>query len=178
MPIGEDPESKLVILRIHPNGENMNPKKYLNRIRGWLPRESILLYVQKASKPIWWKPLWIATLLLTLVSGVIGYFILHVPVERVTSLLVLTFVCIGIAYYIRVKPSIRVNRALYILLGISPIGFGLWILYALSGIGMFITTHFGTWVSLIIGFTVPYAIGAFIGDWIGKRRNYQLPLSP
>jgi hypothetical protein len=165
----------------------MNPRKYLeNRIRGWFPKEPNLPSNKvkmadaktKVPKPDWWKPLWIATLLLTIASGFIIYFLLNVSLERTVSAVALTFFCIGIAYYIRVKPSIRINRALYILLGISPIGFGLWILYALSGIGMFITTHFGTWVSLIIGFTVPYAIGAFIGDWMGKRRNYQLPLSP
>lgn len=132
----------------------------------------------KASKPRWWKPLWIATLLLTIVSGAISYFLLHVPIERAASAVALTFVCIGIAYYIRVRPSMRVNRALYILLGITPIGFILWIVYAVSGIGRWITNTFGVWPSFIIGFTVPYIIGAFIGDWIGRRRNYRLPLSP
>ena len=132
----------------------------------------------KGSKPIWWKPLWIATLLLTVASGVIGYFLLHIPVERAASAVALTFVCIGIAYYIRVRPSMKVNRAIYILLGISPIGFALWIVYAISGFGRWITDTFGVWPSLIIGFTVPLIIGAFIGDWIGKRRNYRLPLSP
>jgi hypothetical protein len=132
----------------------------------------------KVPKPRWWKPLWIATLLFTIVSGAIGYFLLHVPVERAVSAVVLTFVCIGIAYYIRVKPSMKVNRALYILLGITPIGFILWIVYAVSGIGRWITDTWGVWPSFIIGFTVPYIIGAFIGDWIGRRRNYRLPLSP
>ena len=146
------------------------------RIRGWLPEEPILSYLQKASKPIWWKPLWIATLLLTLVTGVIGYFILHVPIERATSALVLAFVCIGIAYYIRVKPSIRVNRALYILLGITPMGFALSVAYVLV-IGRYMTDWLGGWFNIIV--TIGIIItGAFIGDWIGKRRNYQLPLSP
>jgi hypothetical protein len=132
--------------------------------------------VQKASKPHWWKPLWISILLLTLVSGVIGYFILHVPVERVTSALVLTFVCIGIAYYIRVKPSIRVNRALYILLGITPMGFALSVAYVLV-IGRYMTDWLGGWFNLIVTVGI-LIIGAFIGDWIGKKRGYQLPLSP
>jgi hypothetical protein len=131
----------------------------------------------KGSKPRWWKPLWIAVLLTTIASGVVGYFLLHVAVGRAVSAVALTFVCIGIAYYIRVRPSMRVNRAIYILLGVSPIGFGLWILYAVSGIGRWLTTHLGVWPSLVIGFTMPYIIGAFIGDWIGRRRNYRLPLS-
>jgi len=131
----------------------------------------------KSSKPRWWKPLWIAVLLTTIASGVVGYFLLHVPVERAVSAVALTFVCIGIAYYIRVRPSMRVNRALYILLGITPIGFILWVIWAVSGIGRLITNMVGALPSLLISWIVCYGIGAFIGDWIGKRRNYRLPLS-
>ena len=130
----------------------------------------------KGSKPRWWKPLWIAVLLMTIAAGVVGYFLLHVPLERMVSGVALTFLCVGIAYYIRVRPSIKVNRAIYILLGITPIGFVLWIAYALT-IGRHVTNYLGAWTSLIISFTVPYIIGAFIGDWIGRRRNYRLPLS-
>ncbi|MCX6655142.1 MAG: hypothetical protein NTY03_08480 [Candidatus Bathyarchaeota archaeon] len=158
----------------------MKPFKYLEglekQIRGWLPKDSVNFTSIKMSKPLWWKPLWIATLLLTLVSGVIGYFILHTPVERVTSELVLAFVCIGIAYYIRVKPSIRVNRAFYILLGITPLGFFLSVAYAFL-FGHYVTDWLMGWFNIIV--TVGILVtGAFIGDWIGKRRNYQLPLSP
>ena len=131
----------------------------------------------KGSKPRWWKPLWITVMLVTVASGIFGYFFLHAPLERIVGGVALTFFCIGIAYYIRIKPSRKVNRTIYILLGISPIGFGLWIFCAVSGIGRFLTTHLGHWPSFIIGFTVPYIVGAYIGDWIGRRRNYRLPLS-
>jgi len=127
----------------------------------------------KGSKPRWWKPLWIAVLLTIIASEVVGYFLLHVPLERTMGRVALTFLMISFAYYIRIRPSRKMNRGLYILLG-----FSLWIVYALSGIGRFLTTHLGPGASLIVGFTVPYIIGAFIGDWIGKRRNYRLPLSP
>ena len=132
----------------------------------------------KNSKPWWWNPLWIAVLLTTIASGVVGYFLLHVPLERTVGGVALTFLCVGISYYIRIRPSRKVNRALYILLGITPIGFSLWIALALSGVGRLLTNYLGTWASLIVGFTVPLTIGAFIGDWIGRRRNYRLPLSP
>ena len=132
----------------------------------------------KGSKPWWWEPLWIAVLLTTIASGVAGYLLLHVPVERIVGGVALTFLCIGIAYYSRVRPSTKVNRGIYILFGITPIGFSLWILYALSGIGHFLATHLGPLPSLILAFTIPYIVGAFVGDWIGRRRNYRLPLSP
>jgi len=132
----------------------------------------------KSSKPLWWKPLWIATLLATIASGVAGFFLLDVPLARAVGGVALTFLCIGIAYYIRVRPSIRVNRAVYILLGITPIGFVLWIIWAISGIGRWVTQTAGSGPSLLISWIVCYGIGALIGDWIGKRRNYILPLSP
>ena len=132
----------------------------------------------KGSKPWWWKPLWMAVLLITIASGVVGYLLLHVPLERTVGGVALTFLMIGIAYYIRVRPSMRVNRALYILLGITPIGFILWIIWAVSGIGRLITNMVGALPSLLMSWIVCYGIGAFIGDWIGRRRNYRLPLSP
>jgi hypothetical protein len=131
-----------------------------------------------SAKPWWWKPLWIATLLSTIALGVVNYLLFHSPLERVAGGLAITFLMIGFAYYIRIKPSRKVNRGVYILLGFSPIGFCLWLLYAFSGIGRFLTT-LGPWGSLVsmLLFPIPYIIGAFIGDWIGKRRNYRLPLS-
>jgi len=130
----------------------------------------------KDSKLWWWKPLWVGVILSSIALGAVGYFLWHFPLESLAGGLALTLFCVSVAYYIRIKPSLKVNRAIYILLGISPIGFVLWIVYVLS-FGRYVTNYFGTWLSLLIGFTLPYIIGAFIGDWIGRRRNYRLPLS-
>jgi peptidoglycan/LPS O-acetylase OafA/YrhL len=157
----------------------MNRKKSLGeRIRGWFPKEYPAALAQKMSKPRWWKPLWIAVVAVNIAWVIFGFFVLHYPIERVALLTFLTFFCIGIAYYIRVRPSMKVNRALYILLGITPIGFSLWMVLAVSGLGRWLTNMVGAFPSLIIGWVVCLGIGALIGDWIGKRRNYQLPLSP
>jgi hypothetical protein len=83
----------------------------------------------KGSRPWWWKPLWIGVILSTIVLGFANFFFWHVPIERAVSAMALTLVCVGIAYYIRVRPSMKVNRALYILLGITPIGFILWVIW-------------------------------------------------
>ena len=130
-----------------------------------------------SAKPWWWKPLWVTTLLLTGAVGVASYFLFHIPMERAAGGLALTLVMIGVSYYIRIKPSRKVNRGLYILLGFSPIGFCLWLLYIFS-VGRFLNTH-GSWGHLasMLLFPIPFIIGVFIGDWIGKRRNYRLPLS-
>lgn len=116
-------------------------------------------------------------MLLTGAVGVASYFLFHVPIERVAGGLAITLVMIGVSYYIRIKPSRKVNRGVYILLGFSPIGFCLFLLYIFS-VGRFLNT-LGPWGHLIsmLFLPIPFIIGVFIGDWIGKRRNYRLPLS-
>jgi heme A synthase len=53
----------------------VNVKKYLeNRIRGWLPKSSILTRTHETGKPRWWRPLWIVTGLGIIVSGA---FVFH-----------------------------------------------------------------------------------------------------
>ena len=136
---------------------------------------------QKPSKPKWWKPFWILTAISMVSSGVFAYyFFLHGELVRFIIIFSLVF---GITIYMRVRPSKKLNKGFYILFGITPIGFGLWILYALiSGItnfGKFIVSFkpFGYWLQwgIIIGLLT---IGGFIGNWIGKKRDYRLPRSP
>jgi hypothetical protein len=133
--------------------------------------------MKAASRPRWWGPLWAFCVISLIVYGLFSYFYLHLPLQHVFEIAAVTFALLGVAYYVRVKPSIRINRALYILLGISPIGLGLSAFYAFI-FGAYAVKYLGVWSHFIILFTVPYVIGAFIGDWIGKKRDYRLPLSP
>jgi hypothetical protein len=50
-----------------------------------------------APRPRWWRPLWLAVLLITAVSAFIAYFIQRVPLERVVGGAALTFLFIGLA---------------------------------------------------------------------------------
>ena len=138
---------------------------------------------QKPSKPKWWKPLWVLTTILMIGSGIFGYFILHIDFVFIIIYEIIFFLVLGIAYYIRIRPSMKVNKVVYILLGITPIGFGLWILYAVV-CGLTNFCHFlnnlspyGYLLNLIFQIVL-FVIGGFIGNWIGKKRDYHLPLSP
>lgn len=138
---------------------------------------------QKPSKPKWWKPLWILTAISMVGSGVFTYFFLHGELVLIIILEIIFSLVLGVAYYFRVRPSIKVNKLVYIIFGITPIGFGLVILYALicgiTNFSKFIMSFkpFGSWLQLglIIGL---FTIGGFIGNWLGKKRDYRLPLSP
>ena len=129
-------------------------------------------------KPWWWKPMWIAILLSIVASTLVGIFVLYIPIERMVYVSVFGFFLVGGAYYIRVRPSIKVNRVIYIMSGAS------WTVLAVFFGGAFIIratglsspiTHVSTFFLFII--IAPLIIGGIIGDWIGKKRNYSLPLS-
>ncbi len=69
MPIGEGPESELVILKTHLRGEIINLKKRVeNRIRGWLPKEPSMAVAHKTLKSRWRSPYWIALTLVVVVA--------------------------------------------------------------------------------------------------------------
>jgi len=137
---------------------------------------------QKPSKPKWWKPLWILTTISMIGSGIFSYFFLHIDFVLILICEIIFSLVLGIAYYIRIRPSLKVNKAVYILLGITPIGFGLWILYAVvCGLTNFchLLNNLRPYGFLLnIAFQILlFVIGGFIGNWIGKKREYKLPLS-
>ena len=138
---------------------------------------------QKPSKPKWWNPFSILSVISLVGSGVFTYFFLHGGFVRIIIYEIIFLFVLGGAYYFRVRPSKKVNKAVYILVGITPIGFGLTILYALfcgiTGFAKFIMSFdpLGPWLHLGI-IIMLFTIGGFIGNWIGKKRDYRLPLSP
>ena len=138
---------------------------------------------QKPSKPKWWIPLWVLTTISMVGSGIFGYIFFHVDFGLIIIYEIIFSLALGIAYYIRIRHSIKVNKAVYILLGITPIGFGLWILYAvvcrLTNFCHFLNNLRPYGYVLNIAFQILlFIIGGFIGNWIGKTRKYRLPLRP
>jgi hypothetical protein len=137
---------------------------------------------QKPSKPKWWKPFWILTAISMVGSGVFSYFFLHTEFVRIIFYEILFSLVLGGAYYFRVRPSKKVNKIVFILFGITPIGFGLWIIYAvmcgLSNFCQFLNNlrPYGVWLNLTFQIIL-FIIGGFIGNWIGKKRDYRIPFS-
>ena len=134
----------------------------------------------KRSKPWWWKPFWIVTLLLAIASGVAGFFLLNPSLARAIGGVAFTFLVIGIAYYIRIRPSIELNKAIYITFGAGAAGmlvqFGSFFIFTATGVPS-PSEYLGIWEIMIVFFIAPNLIGGYIGYWIGKRRDYILPSS-
>ncbi len=92
------------------------------------------------SKPRWWHPLWLLTTIMMIVSGLVIYLLIPISLIIIMFSEFIGFIALGIAYYIRVRPSIRVNKVIYIEFGITPIGFIFAVLYVLSGVPRFLLT--------------------------------------
>jgi len=124
------------------------------------------------------KSYWISLTLFTVVFASFFGYSVKMPLENIVVMLVSVLFLIGFAVYIRFKPSTLAGnkRALFIFVGASVIGFSIWAATVLSlnatlllgqianaiGEGFFVTT------SLMICLIS----GAFIGDWIGEKREY------
>ena len=111
-----------------------------------------------------------------MIVAFIGYFYQDIPAGTVLGAGATVSVLLAVSYYIRVKPNLTVNRAAYLLLGFSPIGFLLWLVEAFA-LSRVIVMGSVAWPLDLVSIIVPFIIGVFIGDWIGRRRDYQLPLS-
>ena len=90
-----------------------------------------VLYWIRTKQPNWLKPYWIALTVSVLAFGAVSYFYLNAPLERVLASTVLVLLSISLGYYIRVRPNVKINRAMYRGLGAVVLGFVLWFSLAL-----------------------------------------------
>ena len=131
-------------------------------------------------KPGWWKrsvrSYWLIFVLLPFVAILIVHVALLLQgVMALTEVLkyaIVTSVMIGTAYYIRKINSLKMWRAIWILLGAC--GIGTLILGVLLGVfGKTLVLLLGPGPALLLSFGVAIALGALLGDYIGKRRSYR-----
>jgi DNA-binding transcriptional ArsR family regulator len=125
-----------------------------------------------------WLVLIVASVILSILTG---YF-LRIPLERQAIILTILLLSSGFAFYIRIKPTKSGNRAFYISVGALCIGTLLWFLITslilFSGLRWQIvdsTGNFGDDFTVLTTLIICWIVGGFIGDFIGKKRDYNLP---
>jgi len=147
---------------------------------------------QLGMKPKWWRKFWIAQAIIAtgfLIFFLISYFIDYVSFSMLYQSIFFIISGIGIAYMIThilkdvlsEKERLRFNRALFIMFGIFIIGFFQWIALMTflrdSGINRLIINTFGkdfAGIFAIISYIMCYVAGGYIGNWIGKKRDYRI----
>ena len=121
----------------------------------------------------------ISSIILSLVTG----FMLSIPIERTIIVVIVLTLTFGFAYYIRVRPSHSGNRVFFVALGTFCIGFLFWAVVTLlilhSGLRWLIfqsTGNIGDNLTALGTLIICWILGAFVGDWIGRKRNYVIPM--
>ena len=130
------------------------------------------------SKSVYWKRYWIALIIAYTGSSIVLIIFLK---DQLMTTLILTIIFGGVlivGYYIRIRPSMIVNKIVYTALGVTTIGFGLCFLYGVIGISRLLV-HLGSWDLWLdyVNFGILLIIGGFLGYYFGKRRDFRLPYS-
>jgi hypothetical protein len=131
-------------------------------------------------KPRWWKrsvrSYWLIFVLLPFVAIliVLGALFLQgvTALAEILKYVIITSVAIAFAYYIRKTNSLKVWRTVWVLLGAC--GIGTLIAGVMLGVfGKTLILYLGPGPSLLLTFVTAITVGALLGDYIGKRRDYR-----
>jgi DNA-binding HxlR family transcriptional regulator len=121
----------------------------------------------------------VTSVILAIVIG----FVWNVPLERTALVVIVTVLSFGFAFYIRVKPTRTGNRVFFIAIGTFCLGFVFWALITLlilhSGLRWQIQSATGPFGDDFVAATtliICWILGGWVGDLIGKRRNYIIPM--
>ena len=135
---------------------------------------------QAADKRIFkaWILLFTATVTIT---GLNGYFT-NIPMLRTALIFAIEILSFGFAFYIRIRPSHSGNRVFFVAVGALGIGFIFWFLVTslilFSGLRWQIigsTGNLGDDFVVTTTLIICWIAGGFVGDLIGKKRNYIIP---
>jgi hypothetical protein len=131
------------------------------------------------------KRIYKAWIILTVASVILlvlnGYF-LSIPVERTSLALAILLLATTLAFYVRVRPSTSGNRVFFIGVGATVLGSLLWfVVFWLFNVSMLRRSFVRSSgdlafdVILLSSLIICWVTCGFIGDLIGRRRNYVIP---
>lgn len=131
------------------------------------------------AEPRWWKPYWLAIILVTLASGALLVVTGRVSFQRGILFTGLFLAFEALALYGRTRSSITLNRLMYVFaLGAAFIGGIIWIMFLAI-------LHFDNQLIYfegqnevaysVLSVVICFSVGALIGDIIGRKRHYKGP---
>jgi DNA-binding transcriptional ArsR family regulator len=149
--------------------------KLATRLLTEFPEQNCLTPNKTRLKVIWL----ISSIIFTLFAFILWYE-LNVPIYRLINVLIVAQVASAFMYYIRVKPE-KTGRIFWIAIGIAVFGGVFWLLLQglVNGTGfrfllVRLAGNAGFDLFALISLIILWTLGAFVGDWIGKKRKYKL----
>ena len=121
---------------------------------------------------------WIALSIVIVVCILILGVAKNIPVQQVALIMVTVLSVLGLAGYIRVKPSNLTikSRATYLFVGGTVIGYSAWavtvILLAVTGLGAQVANPLGNQLFIISSQIIFTVMGAFVGDFLSKNMAF------
>ena len=128
----------------------------------------------KKQRPRWYTAYWIVIIALTTVIGFILILFRQTNFEFGILSLVIILLVEFAAYYVRVKPSLTLNRIMYIMVGV-PLGFVIWISFWMLIMRQIYPQGSKSWTIVILSIIGCYAVAFLIGDLVGRLRHYKGP---
>lgn len=131
---------------------------------------------QAKTKPRWFTSYWIVIFVSTIiVMGVVIPVFGHQSLDKAFFYTILGLLIIGFGFYVRIKPSMKINKLVYV----GVLGFALGCLFWF--IGLFIALFSISLevaegnVFFVILTTLSFTLGPIVGYLIGKARNFKGP---
>jgi len=131
---------------------------------------------QSKAKPKWFTPYWIVLFVSTIiVMGVVIPVFGHQSLDKAFFYTIPGLLIIGFGFYVRIKPSMKINKLIYV----GVLGFVLGCLFWF--IGLFIAFFSISLevaegnVFFVILTTLSFTLGPIVGYLIGKARNFKGP---
>ena len=156
--------------------------QYMLSEKGQLAYKVLTEFPNKQPRPVdkrIWAIFTIASVTIALLNG---YFV-GIPLERTMAVVVILLLTTSFAFYIRVRPSTSGNRVFFIAVGTFVLGFVFWAIVVLlmNGSGLRYqlfreTGNFGDDFFALTSLIICWIAGGFVGDWVGRRRNYIIPV--
>jgi DNA-binding HxlR family transcriptional regulator len=144
---------------------------YREKLLGESPQSN-----QSKSKPKWFTPYWVALFASTIiVIGIIVPIFGNQSFDRSIVYMIIALLILGLGYYARVKPSLTLNKLVYIGLLGFVIGVVLWFTGLIIAVISLPHTEAVENTLFIVLTTVSFTIGPIIGYLIGKVRNFKGP---
>jgi len=123
----------------------------------------------------YWISLTVATVIVVLGYGIVA----SIALVQLGLILVTVLSVIGVAGYVRLKPSILTakTRATYLFVGAAVIGYGIWaamvLTLAVSGVGAQFSNVLGSQFFIVSTQIIFLALGAFIGEYLSTNDAFQ-----